>query len=103
MSGDLPEHIDDVFRNLHFQYENGWSLRVGAVKIIGGMSIRGFSLMFTEVQPRSATQYETHAPAHTSQEMIAALIRSNLELNHASSLNAWDKLQSTGKATGEFA
>jgi hypothetical protein len=103
MSGiDMSDHIDAVFQSLHFRREIGWKLRVGTVELAGAMSWMGFSIMFTETKGRSASQYETLAPAHTEREMIAALIRSNLEMNHASSLSAWDELQSQGEAAGSL-
>lgn len=68
-------------------------LVVGSVTITGGASLRGFSLMFTEIGPRSATQYETHGPASATADMIAKLIRANLAMNHSSSVGEWDLLQ----------
>ena len=56
--------------------------------------------MFTEVAGRNATQYETHAPMKATQEAVGKLIRMNLQMNHASSLKAWDELQ-TGKPGAE--
>lgn len=100
MNGDPSGRIDTALRNLGFQWKNGWSLRVGTVEITGGASIRGFSLTFTEIGTRSMSQYETHGPAHTTQEMIGKLIRTNLAMNNASSLPAWDDLQSCIRQPG---
>jgi hypothetical protein len=98
VSADISGHIDSVFESLHFHRDGAWRLRVGSVELTGAMSWLGFSITFTEIQSRSASQYETHAPAHTKREMIAELIRSNLQLNHAGSVGAWDELQSKGNS-----
>jgi hypothetical protein len=100
MSVNVSEHIDAVFESLHFQRDKAWKLQVGTVEIIGGMSVYGFSIMFTEIRGRSASQYETHGPAHAKREAIAELIRSNLQMNHASSVSAWDAIQSQGEVAG---
>jgi hypothetical protein len=88
------QSLDDRLRSLGFQGSGAMRLLVvGSVTITGGLSLRGFSLMFTEIGPRSATQYETHGPASATAEMIAKLIRANLAMNHSSSVGEWDLLQ----------
>jgi hypothetical protein len=87
------EPLDVKLRSLGFQGQDAMRLVVGTVTITGGLSLRGFSLMFTEIGPRSALQYETHGPVSASAEIIAGLIRSNLALNHSSSVGEWDLLQ----------
>lgn len=68
-------------------------LVVGHVTITGGASLRGFSLMFTEIGARTATQYEVSGPASATKEAIENLIRANLLQNHAASVEEWDLLQ----------
>lgn len=87
------QSLDERLRSLGFQGSDAMRLVVGSVTITGGASLRGFSLMFTEVGSRSASQYETHGPASATAEMIAKLIRANLALNHSSSVGEWDLLQ----------
>lgn len=87
------ESLEDRLRSLGFQGNGAMKLIVGHVTIAGGASLRGFSLTFTEVGPRSAKQYQTHGPASTTTQMIAGLIRANLELNHSTSVPEWDLLQ----------
>lgn len=78
---------------LEFQGDDAMKVVVGHVTITGGASLRGFSLMFTEIEPRTATQYEVNGPASATTEMIGKLIRANLALNHADSVEEWDLLQ----------
>jgi hypothetical protein len=87
------QSLDERLRSLGFQGEGAMKLVIGTVTISGGRSLHGFSLMFSEVGPRSAKQCETHGPASTTTQMIAGLIRANLELNHSTSVPEWDLLQ----------
>ena len=93
-SFDYAAHIDRVFEQLGFQRDIAWKLQLGSTEIIGGLSPFGFSIMFTEIGPRSATQYEEHAPLRSSRESVAELIRGNLQQNFRDALPLWDHLQS---------
>ncbi len=68
-------------------------LVIGKVTIIGGISLRGLTFMFTEVTPRTMTQYEVCGPTSASVEEIRSLIRLNLIQNHRGSVEEWDALQ----------
>ena len=96
MSFDAFGNCDNVLASLHFEGRPMWNLTVGNVKIIAGLSPFGFSLMFTEVSSRTATQYEVSLPFRASREQVAETIRANIAANHPQSLGAWEKLQSEG-------
>lgn len=85
--------IDEKLSDLGFQRDIAMKLVIGHVTIIGGISLRGFSLMFSEISPRTAIQYEVGGPISATKEMIGNLIRANLLLNHATSVAEWDALQ----------
>jgi hypothetical protein len=86
-------HIDAIFAGLGFKKEKAWRVKVGTVEIVAGLSPRGISMTFSEATGRNAARYEAHAPAKATQESVGKLIRMNLQMNHASSLKAWDELQ----------
>jgi hypothetical protein len=79
--------------SLGFRGSGAMKLVVGNVTITGGASPRGFTLMFSEVTPRTATQYEVSGPTSATTEAIEKLIRMNIAQNHSSSLAEWDLLQ----------
>ena len=69
-------------------------LVIGRVRITADVSLRGFSLTFTQAGPRTITQYEVSVPPNeATREMIGNLIRLNLIQSHSSSVEEWDALQ----------
>jgi hypothetical protein len=98
MSVDAFDNCDSILESLHFEGKPMWNLKCGHVKIIGGISPFGLSLMFTEVSQRTATQYEVTLPFRATKESVAETIRANIAHKHADSLDAWDALQSRGVA-----
>ena len=70
-------------------------LVIGRVRITADVSLRGFSLTFTQAGPRTITQYEVSVPPsnEATREMIGNLIRLNLIQSHSSSVEEWDALQ----------
>ena len=89
----MLDDLDEKLAALGFKGSGAMKLVIGSVTIHGGTSLHGFSLMFTEVIPRTANQYEVHGPLSATTEVIGGLIRANLALNHSSSLEEWDLLQ----------
>jgi hypothetical protein len=87
------EGLDDKLRALGFQGSHVLRLVIGRTRITAGVSLRGFSLTFTEAGPRMMTQYEVSVPTQATKEMIGNLIRLNLIQNHSSSVEEWDTLQ----------
>ena len=68
--------LDDTLRALGFQGSLVLRLVIGRVRITAGVSLRGFSLTFTEVGPRTMMQYEVSVPpSEATREMIGNLIR----------------------------
>jgi hypothetical protein len=87
------EQRDDELRALGFKGNYVLRLVIGSVRITAGVSLRGLSLTFTQVGPRSMTQYDVCIPIEATKEMIGNLIRLNLVQNHSSSVEEWDALQ----------
>ena len=88
------EGRDDKLRALGFQGSHELRLVIGRVRITAGVSLRGFSLTFTEAGPRTITQYEVSGPpVDATREMIGNLIRLNLIQNHSACIEEWDALQ----------
>jgi hypothetical protein len=86
--------LDDTLRALGFHGGHALRLVIGRVRITAGVSLRGFSLTFTEAGPRTITQYEVSVPPNeATREMIGNLIRLNLIQNHSASVGEWDALQ----------
>jgi len=56
------EGRDDKLRALGFQGSHELRLVIGRVRITAGVSLRGFSLTFTEAGPRTITRYEVSVP-----------------------------------------
>ena len=84
----------DKLRALGFQGSHVLRLVIGGVRITAGVSLRGFSLTFTQAGPRTITQYEVSVPPNeATREMIGNLIRLNLIRNHSASVEEWDALQ----------
>ena len=86
--------LEDKLRALGFQGSHVLRLVIGGVRITAGVSLRGFSLTFTQAGPRTIAQYEVSVPPNeATREMIGNLIRLNLIRNHSASVEEWDALQ----------
>ncbi|MGA3082045.1 MAG: hypothetical protein ABSD44_11760 [Terracidiphilus sp.] len=93
--------LNEKLLSLGFQGSGSMRLVIGRVTITGGPSPRGFSFMFTEGSARSMTQYEVSGPLSATAETMRNLIRANLMLNHASSVEEWDTLQFNLEKSGQ--
>jgi hypothetical protein len=80
--------------SVHTDCNRALSLVIGRLRITAGVSLRGFSLTFTEAGTRTITEYEVSVPPNeATKEMIANLIRLNLIQNHSASVEEGDALQ----------
>jgi hypothetical protein len=87
------EALDGKLRALGFQGSHVLRLVIGGVRITAGVSLRGFSLTFTQAGPRTMTEYEVSVPIESTKGMIGSLIRLNLIQNHSASVEEWNALQ----------